>query len=88
MLPRDKAHRERIEKLCNLIQRRTAVEADLLASCKRIEDAYELAKRLLENAISCRLRDLGRLRDVNDMQAANVALENRLSEQQLFKQRQ
>ncbi|MCJ1276757.1 hypothetical protein MMC21_004564 [Puttea exsequens] len=84
----DKAHRERIEKLCNLIQRRTAVEADLLASCKRIEDAYELAKRLLENAISCRLRDLGRLRDVNDMQAANVALENRLSEQQLFKQRQ
>lgn len=47
-----------MEKLCDLIQRRTAIEAKMLATSKKIEDAFMLADQALEFAIARRLQTI------------------------------
>lgn len=57
---RNNTHRNRIRRLAELINKRSAIEASLLASSKRLDDAFIMANNMLHTALEHRLHGLDR----------------------------
>ena len=55
---RRQGHKSQIERLYGLLKRRSDIEARMLASSKRIDEAYEMAEKALAHALGRRLQAL------------------------------
>ena len=54
-----KSRTHQLQRIKALLQRKTAIEANILASSKRIENAYTIANRAFQYALSNRLQNMG-----------------------------
>ncbi len=55
---RSKAHSLRVERLFELLRKRSLIEREMLASAKRMEKAFQAASRELQVALEARLQDM------------------------------
>ena len=55
---RRQRHKQRMERLYDILRRKSEIEARMIASAKRIDEAYEMAEKALGSALEHRLHDL------------------------------
>lgn len=60
-------HKLRLERLQELLERRTAIEARMLASTRKIEHAILWADKAFDSALKRRLQGLEKHHDVRDL---------------------
>ncbi|KAL2049742.1 hypothetical protein ABVK25_009965 [Lepraria finkii] len=51
-------HKQRMERLYDILRRKSEIETRMIASAKRIDEAYEMAEKALGSALEHRLHDL------------------------------
>lgn len=55
---RKQRHKQRMERLYDILRRKSEIETRMIASAKRIDEAYEMAEKALGSALEHRLHDL------------------------------